>query len=222
MQFQDYTIRLHENPEFGWSPRLNAKNFIAILSNITAIKIRGAYIPQGTGFLDEVRLETATRGGAGSQATWIERCTCPEGYQGQFCQFCQQGFHHNNGGPFASCVPCSCNGHADSCDKESGKCECEDNTDGHNCERCSKGFYGNSLNANPEDCKPCPCPEGGACIEVPNNPDSPICTECPEGRTGSRCELCEDGYFGDPMGRFGMARPCIKCDCNENIDPGKI
>lgn len=52
---------------------------------------------------------------------------------------------------------------------------------------------------------------------------SPICIECPEGRTGSRCELCEDGYFGDPMGRAGgLIRPCEKCDCNNNVDPNAI
>ena len=42
-------------------------------ANITAIKIRGTYVPLGTGFLDEVHLGTAKRGAPGSQATWIER-----------------------------------------------------------------------------------------------------------------------------------------------------
>ena len=86
--------------------------------------------------------------------------------------------------PVARCVPCSCNSHADICDSETGECECQHNTAGHNCERCAKGFYGNALLGLDDDCAPCPCPDGGACIEVQGNPDSPICTECPTGRTG--------------------------------------
>jgi laminin gamma 1 len=104
----------------------------------------------------------------------------------------------------------------------SGKCSCFHNTDGHNCERCAKGYYGNALIGSSNDCQGCPCPDGGACLEIPGNPDSPICIECPTGRTGPRCELCEDGYFGDPMGKFGPVRPCQKCDCNNNVDPNAI
>ena len=70
---QDYTFRLHENPEFKWSPRLSPKDFTAVLADITAIKIRGSFVPQGTGFLDEVKLGSAARGAVGGQATWIER-----------------------------------------------------------------------------------------------------------------------------------------------------
>ena len=40
------------------------------------------------------------------------------------------------------------------------------------------------------------------------NPESPICVECPPGRTGNRCELCEDGYFGDSEGLYGQRREC--------------
>jgi hypothetical protein len=51
-------------------------------------------------------------------------CTCPDGYVGQFCESCAPGFRHEpaNGGPFAPCVPCNCNGHADICDPETGEC----------------------------------------------------------------------------------------------------
>lgn len=221
-QMQEYRIRLHENPEFGWNPSLSAKDFMAVLANITAIKIRGTYVSQGIGFLDDVSLGSARRGLGGLEATWIERCQCPPGYQGQFCQLCVPGYHHDNGGPFARCVPCNCNGHADSCNAETGKCDCQDNTDGHNCEQCAKGFYGNALVGSPSDCQPCPCPNGGACLEIPGNAESPICTECPDGRTGSRCEQCEDGYYGDPMGLMGPVRECSKCDCNHNVDPNAI
>lgn len=219
---QVYSFRLHEHPDYGWNPRLSSRDFISVLANLTAIRIRGTYTPRGAGYLDDVKLETARRGGSGSPANWIERCNCPEGYVGQFCESCAPGFRHEpaNGGPFARCVPCNCNGHADICDAESGRCICQHNTAGDNCERCARGFYGNALQGTPNDCNPCPCPNGGACIELAD--ETVVCLECPVGYAGPRCELCSDGYFGDPEGRFGTRRPCQPCDCNGNVDPNAV
>ena len=218
---QDYTFRLHENEEFSWTPSgMNSMAFMSILSNITSLRIRGSYVTEGTGFLDNFKMNSAQRGSSGEPARWIERCQCPAEYQGQFCEQCVEGyFHVNNGGPFATCIPCKCNSHADICDPESGKCDCQHNTDGHECDVCARGFYGNALAGTPEDCQPCPCPDGGPCMEVLGNIQSPKCTECPTGRFGFRCEKCEDGYFGDPMGESGEVRPCQKCECNDNANP---
>lgn len=115
----------------------------------------------------------------------MEHCDCPHGYVGQFCESCAPGFHHDppNGGPFALCIPCNCNNHADICEAETGQCICEHNTAGSNCELCKRGYYGHPLKGTPDDCKPCPCPDNGPCILLGNNPD-PICSECPLGRTG--------------------------------------
>ncbi|KAH0945533.1 hypothetical protein HN011_010340 [Eciton burchellii] len=212
---QEYRFRLHEHSEYGWQPRLSSRAFMSILSNLTAIKIRGTYTHQGRGFLDDVKLETAHRGAAGEAADWVEHCQCPHGYVGQFCESCAPGFHHDppNGGPFALCVPCNCNGHADICEAETGQCICQHNTAGSNCELCSRGYYGYPLRETPDDCQPCPCPDNGPCILLGNNPD-PICSECPIGRTGPRCETCSDGYYGNP--EKGLT--CRLCDCNNNID----
>ena len=76
MMKNDYTFRLHENPKFGWNPRLSAKDYIAILANITAIRIRGTYGGEGQGLLDEVKLGTAERGGSGPPATWDDVSFC--------------------------------------------------------------------------------------------------------------------------------------------------
>lgn len=78
-QKQTYKFRLHEHPDYGWQPRLSARNFISLLTNLTAIKIRGTYSPSGVGFLDDVELQTASRGVAGPPALWIESCDCPTG-----------------------------------------------------------------------------------------------------------------------------------------------
>ena len=157
-QMQMYNFRLHQDPKFGWTPELSHLDFMSLLSNITAIRIRGTYVSQGSGFLDDVKLDTARKDVLGDQANWVERCTCPIGYRGQFCEICIDGHHHkDNGGPFASCIKCNCNSHAGDpaiCDNESGKCQCQHNTDGHNCEMCAKGFYGNALEGTPIDCQP--------------------------------------------------------------------
>ena len=55
---------------------ISAKDFIAILANITAIRIRGTYGGEGQGLLDEVKLGTAERGGTGPPATWEDISSC--------------------------------------------------------------------------------------------------------------------------------------------------
>jgi len=78
-QTQNYKFRLHEHPNYGWQPRMTSRSFISLLTNLTAIKIKGTYVPKGVGFLDDFKLETASRGVAGRSAQWIELCDCPTG-----------------------------------------------------------------------------------------------------------------------------------------------
>lgn len=121
-QLRTYRFRLHEDPKFGWSPILTPKDFIAILANLTAIKIRGNYPMGGTGYIDEVKLESAQSVNGNIPATWIERCECPQGYEGQYCDMCKSGYRHDppGGGPFSVCLPCQCNGYSDFCDAYTG------------------------------------------------------------------------------------------------------
>lgn len=219
---KEYSFRLHENRDYQWQPSQSARGFLSILSNLTAIKIRATYSIQGEAILDDVELQTAHRGAAGSPATWIEQCTCPVGYLGQFCESCAPGYRHSpaRGGPFMPCIPCDCNGHSDICDSETGRCICQHNTTGDNCDQCVKGYYGNALGGTPYDCKPCPCPNNGACMLI--NGDTVICTECPVGYFGARCEQCSDGFYGDPTGLYGVVETCKSCDCNGNVDPNAV
>ena len=94
------------------------------------------------------------------------------------------------------------------------------NTAGDSCQVCVSGYYGNPLNKSPDDCKPCPCPDGGACVVLPN--EEIACLNCPTGYTGLRCNLCVDGYFGDPQGKYGPKTECKPCQCNDNVDPNAI
>ncbi|XP_050312344.1 laminin subunit gamma-1-like [Anthonomus grandis grandis] len=217
-----YKFRLHEHPDFLWQPRLNSRDFISLLTNLTAIKIKGTYTPRGVGFLEDFKMETAIGGAAGQPALWMEFCDCPQGYVGQFCESCAPGFRHSpaHGGPWNSCIPCDCNNHASICDPETGRCICEHHTAGENCELCARGYYGNALAGTPQDCAACDCPDSGACIQL--DEEVIMCTECPTGYSGHRCDICSDGYYGDPTGRFGAPAPCKICDCNQNIDTNAI
>lgn len=47
-----YKFHLHENPDYGWQPRLSARDFFNVLSNLTAIKIRGTYTDRGMSALN--------------------------------------------------------------------------------------------------------------------------------------------------------------------------
>uniref|UniRef100_A0A663N0S4 Laminin subunit gamma 3 n=1 Tax=Athene cunicularia TaxID=194338 RepID=A0A663N0S4_ATHCN len=214
---QAVTFRLQEAEE-GVEPSLSAFSFQRVLSNLTALRLRVSHSPvQGALSLSEVQL-TSARPGPGTRAGWVEECTCPPGYAGQFCQACAPGFKREIpfGGPFVRCVPCACNQHGD-CHPLSGYCQCLHNTEGPSCERCSPGFYGNPFVGRFDDCKPCPCPGRSPCTEVPGSGEV-VCTHCPPGQRGKRCELCDDGFFGDPLGQRGPVSPCIPCQCHGNVD----
>ncbi|NXW55402.1 LAMC3 protein, partial [Eurystomus gularis] len=214
---QAVTFRLHEAEE-GVEPLLSAFSFQRLLSNLTALRLRVSPSPvQGRLSLSEVQLMSA-HPGPGARASWVEECTCPLGYAGQFCQSCAPGFKREIpfGGPFVSCVPCACNQHGD-CHPVTGRCRCLHNTEGPSCERCSPGFYGNPFVGRSDDCKPCPCPGHSPCTEVPGSGEL-VCTHCPPSQRGKRCELCDDGFFGDPLGQRGPVRPCIPCQCHGNVD----
>ncbi|XP_013970599.2 laminin subunit gamma-1 [Canis lupus familiaris] len=217
-----YVFRLHEATDYPWRPPLSPFEFQKLLNNLTSIKIRGTYSERSAGYLDDVTL-TSARPGPGVPATWVESCTCPVGYGGQFCEMCLSGYRRETPslGPYSPCVLCTCNGHSETCDPETGVCDCRDNTAGPHCEKCSDGYYGDSTTGSSSDCQPCPCPGGSSCAVVPKTQEV-VCTNCPTGTTGKRCELCDDGYFGDPLGRNGPVRLCRLCQCNDNIDPNAV
>ncbi|XP_062383779.1 laminin subunit gamma-1 [Sardina pilchardus] len=220
--YKTYVFRLHDTTDYPWRPNLGPGDFQKLLHNLTAIKVRGTYSERSAGYLDSVALTTARRG-PGTPARWVEKCTCPQGYVGQHCEQCALGYRRANPelGLFSPCERCNCNGHSDSCDPVTGMCECQHNTAGLSCERCQDGFYGDSTVGTSTDCTPCPCPGGATCAVVPKTREV-VCTNCPAGTTGKRCELCDDGFFGDPLGQDGPVRACRACTCSDNIDPNAV
>ena len=76
----------------------------------------------GVAHLDNVQLKTAERNGAGPRADWVERCDL-DGYRGESLKECAPGYTRDppNGGVYAQCVPCNCNGHSTTCDANTGE-----------------------------------------------------------------------------------------------------
>lgn len=73
----------------------------------------------GRGYLDNIVLVSAKLG-PGKPANWVENCSCPAGYEGQFCEYCAAGYKRRFPGQGARshCEPCAC--HGGSCDPETG------------------------------------------------------------------------------------------------------
>ncbi|KAM9306899.1 laminin subunit gamma-3 [Pholidichthys leucotaenia] len=214
-----FTVSLHEN-ESRFKPPLLAFEFQRLLNNLTTLKISNAGGHNYTSQLAGVTLTSAvvSPDPTNPPAPWVESCSCPPGFAGQFCEWCTPGFTREDPGrgPLSTCVPCSCHQHG-TCHPETGVCECSDFTTGLSCEHCLDGYYGNALIGTPGDCQACPCPERSSCVHIAET-GQVVCTDCPAGQTGMRCQMCEDGYYGDPLGRSGPARPCSRCDCNGNVD----
>ncbi|XP_076840048.1 laminin subunit beta-1 [Brachyhypopomus gauderio] len=145
------------------------------------------------------------------------QCPCRAGARGRQCSECQPA-HWG----FPTCRPCQCNGHAETCDSHTGACQgCRDHTAGHLCERCISGFYGNPVLGSGDHCRPCSCPgypgsghfHGESCY-MEHTMNQVVC-QCKLGFTGSHCERCAPGYYGNPEQPGGECRPC---DCNGNVD----
>lgn len=129
---------------------------------------------------------------AGILAPWVERCQCPNGYQGQFCESCAAGYRRDapSMGPFSICVPCSCQG-GGICDPDTGKRSREHVV----CARIHRG---------------CPAGRGDSKRLVPY-PVLPPLGECYSGDENVGNSIsCPFGFYRDPRPPHG----CRACPCN--------
>ncbi|KAM4543486.1 laminin subunit alpha-1 [Fundulus diaphanus] len=169
--------------------------------------------------LSVVSLDVTDSGsGSGVRAVAVETCECPWGYSGTSCEACLPGFYRVGGVLFGgNCMECDCNGRSTQCDI-SGVCEgCTHNTTGPHCDQCLPGFYGDPTKG---DCQLCPCP-----LTERSNSFSPTCVldasgkvscdQCQHGYTGTNCERCASGFYGNPQVVGGA---CVSCECNGNVN----
>uniref|UniRef100_A0A4W6FLZ6 Heparan sulfate proteoglycan 2 n=1 Tax=Lates calcarifer TaxID=8187 RepID=A0A4W6FLZ6_LATCA len=173
------------------------EHLLMALADVTAFMIRASYADNmDESSISDIKMDIAVPHSTGNErALEVEECACPQGYRGPSCQECDEGYTRTSSGLYlGTCERCDCNGHASSCDPETGRClQCLHNTAGPRCERCQTGFYGNPLTGGAQACQPCP-------FHVLKSADGqPTCDSCPPGYTGRRCERCAAGYTGNPQ-----------------------
>ncbi|XP_044630418.2 laminin subunit alpha-3 isoform X1 [Equus asinus] len=193
--------------------QVSREELMMVLSRLEGVRLRGLYFTETQRLtLSGVGLEEASDTGSGRRAQNVEMCACPPDYTGDSCQGCSPGYYRDNKGLYTGrCVPCSCNGHSHRCQDGSGICiNCQHNTAGNHCERCKEGHYRNSVQGS---CMVCPCPHSNSfatgCVVTGGN----VKCSCKPGYTGTQCERCAPGYFGNPQ-KFGGS--CQPCNCNNN------
>ncbi|XP_037900995.1 laminin subunit alpha [Glossina fuscipes] len=207
---------------------INRADFMMALRNINMIYIRANYWEQTLiSQLSEVYLTLADESDDDSQDGYeflpVEKCHCPPGYTGLSCEDCAPGYYRDPNGPYGGyCIPCECNGHADTCDCVTGICEdCTHFTTGDHCDMCIEGYYGNATFGSPHDCMICACP-----LPIPGNNFAVGCEisdagneihcDCKAGYTGARCDFCSNGFYGHPQTPGDYCKPC---QCSGNINP---
>ncbi|KER20855.1 hypothetical protein T265_10681 [Opisthorchis viverrini] len=209
-------------------------DMVAVLSKLDRFLIKVKYISdQATIELRQVKLERAERDPDGRIPS-LEECICPVGHTGTSCESCAFGYWRSQDvnvtteqptilgmwrGQVEKCVPCECHGHSAHCDERTGKCtDCQHNTAGDKCELCAPGFYGDPKSGSPTACQPCECPnlankKTDSCVANEQSPPTDLrpylCLDCEDFTRGRYCELCIEGYYGQPE----KGIPCRKCDC---------
>ncbi|XP_037037177.1 basement membrane-specific heparan sulfate proteoglycan core protein isoform X11 [Bradysia coprophila] len=210
---------------------VNREHLLMTLADVSDIFIKATYTTiTEEAALSHVSLDIATEQSTGSyqRAVEVEQCTCPPGHEGLSCEDCAPGYKRSIGGLYLGlCEPCSCNGHSDECDPETGRCSnCRDNTYGDECEFCEPGFEGNASNGTPYDCT-----KGNDPYPPTKRPDTGDYTKCDQcdhrgviacdrhSRTcvckantiGTKCDQCREGTYNlqesNPSG-------CSECFCS--------
>lgn len=120
-------------------------------------------------------------------------CTCEEGYTGQRCERCADGFFGNPTQLGDYCTRCTCSGNIDhsvngSCDSVTGQClKCTNGATGDQCDRCLPGYYGDVVVA--KNCARCACNECGTVTAVCNHTIGAC--QCKRNVIGDGCDSCK-------------------------------
>jgi laminin, alpha 3/5 len=112
------------------------EQFMTVLKDLNKIYIRASYFDKGlVTFISDVTLTAADE----DEKYYdfykdipAEMCECPPGYDGLSCENCAPGYYRDPNGPYGGyCIPCECNGHASTCDCNTGICnDCQHHTHG--------------------------------------------------------------------------------------------
>lgn len=115
---------------------VSREQFMTILRDLTKIYIRASYFDNGLlTYINDVTLSCADEDPENYnlyKEIAAEKCSCPAGYEGLSCENCAPGYYRDPNGPFGGyCIPCECNGHATTCNCDTGVCDdCQHHTTG--------------------------------------------------------------------------------------------
>ncbi|XP_049734154.1 basement membrane-specific heparan sulfate proteoglycan core protein isoform X6 [Elephas maximus indicus] len=204
------------------------EHLLMALAGIDTLLIQASYTQQPAETrISGISMDVAVPEDTGQDpALEVEQCACPPGYRGPSCQDCDTGYTRTSSGLYlGTCERCSCHGHTEICEPETGACQgCQHHTEGPQCEQCQPGYYGDAQRGTPQDCQPCPChgaPAAGQATHTCflDTDGHPTCDACSPGHSGRRCERCAPGYYGNPS----QGQPCqrdsqlpqpVPCDCD--------
>ncbi|XP_036888878.1 basement membrane-specific heparan sulfate proteoglycan core protein isoform X14 [Sturnira hondurensis] len=204
------------------------EHLLMALAGIDTLLIQASYSQQpAESRISGISMDVAVPEDTGQDpALEVEQCTCPPGYRGPSCQDCDTGYTRMPSGLYlGTCERCSCHGHTEVCEPETGACQdCQHHTVGPRCEQCQPGYYGDAQQGTPQDCQPCPCygaPSAGQATHTCflDTDGHPTCDACSAGHSGRHCERCAPGYYGnpsqgEPCRREGQMPEPIGCGCD--------
>ncbi|XP_032156611.1 basement membrane-specific heparan sulfate proteoglycan core protein isoform X9 [Sapajus apella] len=199
------------------------EHLLMALAGIDTLLIRASYAQQpAESRVSGISMDVAVPEETGQDpALEVEHCSCPPGYRGPSCQDCDTGYTRMPSGLYlGTCERCSCHGHSEACEPETGACQgCQHHTEGPRCEQCQPGYYGDAQQGTSQDCQLCPCygdPAAGQAAHTCflDTDGHPTCDACSPGHSGRHCERCAPGYHGNPS----QGQPCRRDD----LVPGPI
>ncbi|XP_029344965.1 basement membrane-specific heparan sulfate proteoglycan core protein isoform X9 [Acyrthosiphon pisum] len=201
------------------------EHLLMALAGLKSILIKATYTT-GTKevAIQSVTLEITDSFNTGkNRAVEVEECLCPEGYKGLSCEECAVGYTRNGQGLYLEiCEPCTCNGHSNHCDPDSGICvNCRNHTTGDTCDVCLPGYTGDPLKGIPceanEEISACDCDSQGTLLPCQEN----RCV-CKTNVEGPRCDRCRPGTFDLSENHV---EGCLECFCSgvsQNCYPSNL
>ena len=146
---------------------------------------------------------------------------CVHNTEGNACQLCKPGYYGNaTKGTTNDCLPCPCpltngtNQFSPTCILRSdGQVECDScpaNNTGLRCERCADGYFG-VPNVPGSSCTRCTCSGNINLNETGNcNTTTGQCLKCVNNTSGSQCDRCAYGFFGDAVSGSCQGNSIVK------------
>merc|ERR1712110_575295 len=128
---------------------------------------------------------------------------CKNGYSGEKCEICSEGWYRPENKTENECTYCGCNpdGSEGKCD-QTGQCQCKIGFEGKMCNECKDGFAG-------RNCGECKCNENGAASRICNKSDGKC--QCKDGFKGHKCNSCSLGFHL----QFSSDKfTCENCNCD--------